>query len=52
MNATQTRRVIEAFAETQALLAKELTYEAAVQRADRIAFYRAHIAKLQGMLAA
>ena len=52
MTASQTRRVIEALAETNRLLNKEMGYSADMRDQDRIAFYQGHIAKLTEMLAA
>lgn len=50
MTANQTFRVKQAIAETQHFLDRELAYVAHLQKADRIAEYRAHLAKLNTML--
>lgn len=44
-------RVQQAIRETERLLTKELAYLVQNQNAARIAEYRAHIAKLNGMVA-
>jgi hypothetical protein len=51
LTAEQTRRVEQSIVETQRALDKELSYRADLQDAKQVAFYRSHIAKLQGMLA-
>ena len=53
MNLTQNeiRRTEQALTETRLLLNQELSYSVKHQKADRIAWYRAHIAKLEAMLA-
>lgn len=52
MTQAQTRRVIEALAETNRLLEAEMRYSADLRNQERVAFYEGHIAKLNGMLAA
>lgn len=56
MNATittpdQRRRTLEALSETCRLLSREESYLPHNQKPERIAEYKAHIAKLEGMLA-
>jgi len=46
MTQEQTRRAIQAIAETTKLLEKEMQFSPKFQKADQIAFYRRHIAKL------
>ena len=46
----RTRRILEAKAETQRKLDKELGYSEDLQHAEIIAEYRQHIAHLEGML--
>lgn len=50
MTTDQARRTRQALTETHQLLSKELSYSLHLQKADRIAFYRTHIAKLEAML--
>jgi hypothetical protein len=47
---TQINRIEQALAETRLLLNKELSYMVQHQKADTIAWYRAHIAKLNAKL--
>lgn len=51
MTQDQTRRVVEAIAETHRLLDREMAYLPQHRKQDRIAFYEAHLAKLNLMLA-
>jgi hypothetical protein len=51
MSKQQNIRVQQAIRETERLLAKELAYSVQHQNAARIAEYRTHIAKLNGMVA-
>ena len=46
----RTRRIVGAMIETQDKLDKEMAYSEDLRHQDRIEFYRAHIAKLEGML--
>jgi hypothetical protein len=50
MTTSQRSRTIEARNQTMILLDRELAYLPQHQNADRVAFYRAHIAKLNAML--
>lgn len=50
MTNEQTRRTIEALAETNRLLEKEMRYAPDLRKMDQIAFYERHIVKLTGML--
>ncbi len=50
LTAEQTRRINEALNETCMLLAKEIGYRADLRDQERVAFYNAHINKLQAML--
>jgi hypothetical protein len=50
MTTSQRSRATEARNETIALLDRELGYQPQHQKADRVAFYKAHIAKLNQML--
>lgn len=50
MTQSQTRRVIEALAETNRLLSKEMSYSADLRNQERVAFYETHIANLTKML--
>jgi hypothetical protein len=52
MTNSQIIRTKQALAETHALLRKEMSYSPDLQKQDMISFYRGHIAKLEGMLAA
>jgi len=52
MTQEQTRRTREALAETERLLAKELRYAPDLRKPELLASYKAHIARLQLMLAA
>jgi hypothetical protein len=52
MTNEQTRRTIEALAETNRLLAKEQRYQPHLQKPDYIASLERHIAKLVAMLEA
>lgn len=47
----QRRRVTQSLTETCQLLEREMGYSAHLQNAERIAFYRSHISKLEAMLA-
>jgi hypothetical protein len=49
-SSTQIHRIEQALSETRRLLNKELSYMVHHQKADTIAWYRAHIAKLNAML--
>jgi hypothetical protein len=49
MTAEQTRRVVEAIAETERQLARASRYQEKFQDKDLITFYQAHLAKLRGM---
>lgn len=53
MNTTleQRKRIESALTETCVLLEKEMSYMPKNQKADRIAEYKQHIAKLESMLA-
>ncbi len=52
MTNEQTRRTIEALAETNRLLDKEMKYQPQFRKMDQIAFYERHILKLTAMLEA
>jgi len=52
MTQDQRRRTIEALAETNGLLEKEMRYQPQFRKMDQIAFYERHIAKLTAMLEA
>lgn len=52
MSNEQISRVKAAIVETGRLLARELAYQAKFQKADVIASYRAHLAKLNDMVGA
>lgn len=52
MNNEQIRRTIEAKAETQRHLDRELAYLPKHQKQEMVGFYRAHLVKLNAMLAA
>lgn len=52
LTAEQVKRVKAAIVETQGLLAKEMRYSEDLRKQDKIAFYHAHIAKLENMLLA
>ena len=46
----QIKRVNQALNETNALIAKELRYQAKFQKQDYLAELRAHVAKLEAMI--
>ena len=48
----QRRSIIEALAETNRLMDKEMRYQPQFRKMDQIAFYERHIAKLTGYLEA
>ncbi len=50
MTAEQRRRIMASLTETCELLEREMGYLPQNQDADRIEFYRRHIAKLEDML--
>lgn len=50
MTPDQRRRTIEALAETNRLLEKEMRYQPQFRKLDQIAFYERHITKLVEML--
>lgn len=50
MTQEQTRRTIEALAETRRLLDREMRYLPQNRKEKQIAFYNAHITKLNAML--
>jgi hypothetical protein len=50
MTQDQRRRVVEALAETNRLLEKEMRYSPHLRKLDQIAFYGRHIVKLAGYL--
>lgn len=50
MTQDQRRRTIEAIAETNRLLDKEMRYQPQFRKVEQIAFYERHIAKLTGYL--
>jgi hypothetical protein len=52
MSKEQIGRTVQALIETKRHLEKELSYSEKHQKKDLIASYRAHIAKLEGMLSA
>jgi hypothetical protein len=51
LTSEQTNRVQQSIQETQQKLDKELAYRADLQDEKMVTFYRAHIAKLESMLA-
>lgn len=46
----QRRRITQALAETEQLLAREMRHVPELRRPDQIAFYERHIARLTGYL--
>lgn len=52
MSQEQTRRVVEAIAETQRQIDREMGYMPCHRQLDRIASYEQHITKLNAMLGA